>query len=114
MMIAQFQQFSTLSCGFSCFFVTLIPKVDCPSQLGDFTPISLVRSLYKILSKVLVSRLSSVMDKPISPNQFVFLKGRLLVDGVVIMNELVVLVKHSRKYCLLFKVDFEKACDFVS
>lgn len=70
--------------------------------------------LYKILSKVLVSRLFIVIDKLISPNQYDFLKAILLVDGVVYMNELVDLVKRRKKSCLLFKVDFEKAYDTVS
>lgn len=36
------------------------------------------------------------------------------MDEVVVVNELVDLVKRSKKFCLLFKVVFEKACDFVS
>lgn len=62
--------------------------------------------MYKILAKVLVSRLSGIMDKLISSNQTAFLKGSFLVDGVVIVNELMDLVKRSKKSCLIFKVDF--------
>lgn len=92
-MFSHFHQFSTLPHSFSSFFATFIPKVDSPSQIGEFIPISLVRCLYKILFKVLVSKISSIMDKLISFNQSTFLKGRLLVDGVVDVNELVDLVK---------------------
>jgi hypothetical protein len=63
--------------------VVLIPKVDSPQSLGEFCPISLIGSLYKLIAKVLASTLASVMDKIISPNQSAFLKGRQLVDGVV-------------------------------
>lgn len=49
------------------------------------------------------------MGKLIFSNQYVFLKGMLLVDGVVAVNELVDLAKCSKKSCLIFKVDFEKA-----
>jgi hypothetical protein len=44
---------------------------------------------------------------------FCFLKGRLLVDGVLVVNEVVDLAKKSGKDCLIFKVDFEKAYDSV-
>lgn len=38
----------------------------------------------------------------------------MLVDRVVMINELVDSVKHSRKVCLISKVDLEKAYDTVS
>ncbi|MCH88690.1 cysteine-rich receptor-like protein kinase [Trifolium medium] len=66
------------------YFITLIPKIDAPRKIGDFMPISLVGSLYKLVSKVL----AKVMPKLISPNQLAFIKDRQLVDGVVAVNEL--------------------------
>jgi hypothetical protein len=74
-------------------FVTLIPKVASPLELKDFRPISLLGYLYKLLAKVLARRLASVMNKIISPSQSAFLKGRHLVDGVLVINELVDYVK---------------------
>lgn len=53
------------------------------------------------------------MDKLISLNEFIFLKGRMLVDGEVAMNE-VIDAKKSRKPCLIFKIDFEKDYDSFS
>lgn len=64
--------------------------------------------LYKILSKVLVSRLSIVIDKLVSPNQYDFLKDILLVDGVVDMNELVDLVKRRKKIASSLKLTLRK------
>jgi len=43
------------------YFVTLIQKISSPTSLKDFRPISLLGSLYKILSKVLARRLGNVM-----------------------------------------------------
>jgi len=45
--------------------------------------------MYKLITKVLASRLASVMDKIISPNHSAFFKGRQLMDGVVAINEVV-------------------------
>lgn len=42
--------------------IALIPKASNPTSLGDYRPISLIYSSLKINSKILVSRLSSVMD----------------------------------------------------
>lgn len=82
--------------------------------MGDFQSISFVGSLYKLVVKVFVGRLSTVMDKLTSPNQSTFLKGRLLIDGVVVVNKLTDLAKKSKKSCLILKVDFEKAYYSVS
>lgn len=57
-----FDQFASLTHGLSSYFVTLIQKVDSPSHMGDFRPISLVGCLYKLLDKVHVGKLFSVMD----------------------------------------------------
>jgi hypothetical protein len=104
-----FNQFHNNACLPRCFlsyFVTLIPKVSSPSSLSDFRPISLLGSLYKIIAKVLAKRLGNVMDSIISSNQSAFIKGRNLVDGVLVVNEVVDWAKKSKKECFIFKVDF--------
>jgi hypothetical protein len=53
------------------------------------------------------------MNSIISLNQSAFLKGRNLVDGVVVVNEIVDLAKKTGNDCMVFKVDFEKAYDSV-
>lgn len=51
------------------------------------------------------------MDRLISPDQTTYIKYILLVDGMVVVNEIVDLTRKSKKDCLLFKIDFKKACD---
>jgi hypothetical protein len=109
----QFHGNERLPKSFISYFVTLIPKVDSPFGLSDFRPISLLGCLYKIVAKVLANRLSKVMNSLIAPNQSAFLKGRNLVDGVLVVNEVIDLAKKSGKDCMVFKVDFEKAYDSV-
>lgn len=93
--------------------MTLILKVKDPSSLKEFRPISLLGCLYKILLKVLATRLSKLMNSIISESQSTFLKGRHLVDGVLVVNEMVDLAKKSKRKCLILKVDFENAYDSV-
>ena len=47
-------------------FLCLIPKKTNAIDIKDFHPISLMGSLYKLLSKVLEHRLCCVLDKLIS------------------------------------------------
>jgi hypothetical protein len=113
-LFAEFHDSAKLPSCFFSYFITLIPKVLNPHQLCEFRPISLLGSLYKLLSKVLARRLGKVMNSIISKNQSAFIKGRHLADGVVVANEVVDLAKRSKRECLVFKVDFEKAYDSVS
>ncbi|GAU38174.1 hypothetical protein TSUD_264000 [Trifolium subterraneum] len=98
----------------SSYFIALIPKSFNPQALGDFRPISLLGSMYKLVAKVLTKRLCLVMDSLVSKNQSAFIKGRLLVDDVLVINEIVDWVKKAKVKCEIFKVDFEKAYDSVS
>lgn len=94
----------------------LIPKIDCLIRLEDYKPISLVGCTYKILAKLLATRLSKIIDCLISENQSAFVKGRNILDGVMVINELCDYAK-KKKRCkagLVFKVNFEKAYDYVS
>ncbi|KAK2662676.1 hypothetical protein Ddye_001250 [Dipteronia dyeriana] len=55
-------------------FIALIAKVWNPCSIKDYRPISLVGAAYIILAKVLANRLKKVMDKLISPFQWLLSK----------------------------------------
>ena len=57
-------------------FLSLISKKNNALNIKDFRPISLVGSVYKLLSKVLANRLRRVLDKLISKSQNSFVGGR--------------------------------------
>lgn len=61
---------------------------DSPSKLDDYRPTSLMGCIYKILVKLLALRLSKVMNSIISETQYAFMKGRNILDGVVVINEI--------------------------
>ena len=112
-MFDQFHANEVLPKSLLAYFVALIPKISSPLELKDYRPISLLGSLHKLLAKVLARRLAGVLGSVISSSQSAFLKGRNLVDGVLVVNELVDYAKKVKKDCLIFKVDFEKAYDSV-
>jgi len=43
-------------------FITLIPKRDNPSETHHFRPVSLCNTIYKTISKILVSQVRPLLD----------------------------------------------------
>ena len=62
--------------SFNATHVALIPKKMGANELKDFRPISLIGSIYKIISKLLTERLKKVMHKLVDEQQMAFIKGR--------------------------------------
>lgn len=84
--IGDFHEKSTLIKALTSLFITLIPKVHNPQELTDFRPICLVGCLHKILSKLMASRIKRVIGKRISIKQSTFIKGKNILDGVLMLN----------------------------
>ncbi|GKB64852.1 RNA-directed DNA polymerase, eukaryota [Tanacetum coccineum] len=94
-------------------FITLIPKLNDAKVVKDYRPISLIGCQYKIVGKILANRLSMVMDKLISKEQSAFIKDCQILDGPMILSEVIQWCNRKRKKSMIFKVDFEKAFDSV-
>lgn len=89
--------------------IMLIPKIRDASSIKQYRPICLLNADFKIFTKVLTNRLSAVPKGLIGGNQTGFLKNWNILEGVVILHEVVHELKSKKKKSLLLKIDFEKA-----
>jgi hypothetical protein len=112
--VKEFEVSSHIPRGCNSFFITLVPKVEDPLVIGDFRPISLIGSQYKIISKILANRLSRVVSSVVSDVQMAYIKGRQIIDGPLMVDEIIAWAKKHKKRLLFLKVDFEKAFDSLS
>ncbi|KAL2225254.1 UNVERIFIED_CONTAM: hypothetical protein Sindi_3094700 [Sesamum indicum] len=94
--------------------LALIPKVHTPMSVNDFRPISCCNVLYKIIAKLLVQKISVLLDKIVSPCQTAFIPGRSIGDNIMLAQELFSRYNQMRlpPRCAL-KVDIRKAYDTV-
>ena len=70
--------------AFNATFLSHIPKenrVDMPSK---FRPISLCNVVLKIITKVMANRLKPLLLGLVSQEQFGFVKGRKILDGIIL------------------------------
>jgi hypothetical protein len=76
-----------ISARFNSTFITLIHKYNNPSSLDEYQPISLYNCVYKIVTKIIYRRINIILSNHISSEQFGFLEGRQIHEGIGVAKE---------------------------
>jgi hypothetical protein len=91
--------------------IILLPKVNEAERIQQYRPICLLNVSFKIFTKVATIRLNTVADHVVRPSQTVFMQGRNILDGVVVLHETVHELHRNKLNDVILKIDFEKAYD---
>jgi hypothetical protein len=94
-------------------FVTLVPKINTPTTINDFRPISLINCVTKIITKILGSRLQQDIIPLVHLNQCGFIKIRIFQDCLAWAFEFIHQCHHSRREIVILKLNFTKAFDTI-
>ena len=96
-------------------YITLICKDETRSdEMKCYRPISLLNIDYKIISKVIASRLGKVLPKIIGIDQTSAIKGRSIFDNLHLIRNVIDYVDQKDLAACFICVDQEKAFDRVS
>ena len=95
--------------------INLIPKKNKdPRLLKNWRPISLLNTDYKIITKVLASRLKDILPSVINPDQVAYLKNRFIGQNIRTIFDMLGYTKLEDKKGIIAFLDFEKAFDTIN
>ena len=83
-------------------------------DLKNWRPISLLNVDYKIISKVITSRLSSVIDSIVDSDQTCSVPGRSIFSNVTLLRDITDFIQQTDESAILVSLDQEKAFDRVN
>ncbi|CAK8534290.1 unnamed protein product [Lathyrus sativus] len=98
----------------NCSLVTSIHKSPEAKTIKDMRHISCCSTIYKIIFKILTTRLGKVLNKLIEDIQSAFVSGRTIHDNIMLAQELVrgYNRKHVFPRCMV-QMEIQKAYDIV-
>ena len=95
--------------------ITLVPKPSKPRNLiSSWRPITLLNSIYKILSATIANRLKEVLDDIIHPDQTAFLKNRFIGENTRVVYDILWDAHKNNNKGMILSVDFKTAFDVMS
>ncbi|XP_026397131.1 uncharacterized protein LOC113291859 [Papaver somniferum] len=101
--------------GIESSFIMLICKNGKSDAIKDFRPIGLSNFFFKIITKIMSTRLGMVLNKLISEEQVAFIKGMNIHEIVALSSELINEINANRKFGNVgLKLDIAQAFDTVS
>ena len=96
-------------------YITLLCKdANNASTMKNWRPISLLNYDYKIISKSITNRLSTVIETLVHEDQTCAVKGRSIFDNIHLLRNVIDYVEQKNLPCIFLNLDQEKAFDRVS
>jgi hypothetical protein len=89
--------------------ITLVPKVKEANVIKQYRPICLLNVDYKWITKALSNRPTPVAKEIIGKNQTGFIKGRNILERVVVLHEVLHELRKNKGHGLILKIDLKKS-----
>jgi hypothetical protein len=112
-MIAKFWETKTMVYKIKEGVIKLIPKKVDKRHLKDWRPLTMLTTTYKLIAKLLASRLRLVLPKIINIQQTGFIPGRHILENISLAWLTADWIQKTRYKALFLKLDFKKAFDRV-
>ena len=95
--------------------ISIIPKGEKDKRyLTNWRPLTLLNSLYKLVSGCIAERIKPVLNSIIHPDQKGFVAGRYIGEAIRTTYDIMHVAKEKNLAGILLCIDFEKAYDSIS
>lgn len=91
----------------------MIPKDKGTTNFSRFRPISLCNTSYKLITKIIANRIKKILPVIIPENQGGFIKGRKILDNIVLVQDAIHSSCHRKEKGMVMKLDLINAFDKV-
>lgn len=109
-----FETLDRLPDSFRTGIVSLLYKKGDRTDLKNWRPITLLNFDCKLFSKVLATRMSTVLEDVIHPDQACAVPGRKITDSLVLIRDSICYARDRNIRLVVLNLDFEKAFDRIS
>jgi hypothetical protein len=91
--------------------VVCIAKTDTPTTPADYRPISLLKSYYKILGRILTNRLRPTLSDLLHPSQYCAVPGNKIFDVAATVRDGIANAELIHASLCILSLDYTAACD---
>ncbi len=110
----EFETLDRLPDSFRTGIVSLLHKKGDRTDLKNWRPITLLNFDCKLFSKILATRMSTVLEDVIHPDQACAVPGRKITDSLVLIRDTICYARDRNIRLVVLNLDFEKAFDRIS
>jgi len=94
--------------------IVLIPKTTIPAVPADYRPITLLNNDYKIMARIIASRLQPVLVDLLHPSQYCGVPGRTILEAVATVREAIAHAERAKTPLCVISLDIKEAFDKIS
>lgn len=88
--------------------LALLPKCAKATTLQQYKSICLLIVILNVFTKLLNNRANRVVEKVVAPVQTAFIRGRYILDGVIVLHEILHEIHRKKESSILIKVDLRR------
>lgn len=93
--------------------ITLLYKKGSPSDIGNYRPISLLQSIYKVFTSTLLRRIRASLEIQQPREQAGFRPGYSTMDHIFTLSQIIERYKEYNKTLYIALIDYKKAFDTI-
>ena len=91
-----------------------LPKTQQSSTPDSYRPITLLNTEYKLLARIMATRLKPILAEQLSTGQYCGIQGRSIFDALATVRDVIAYHETTRTPLCLISLDFQQAFDLIS